>query len=117
MNLPKMQALEVAYSDIENAVLQENLTMSGGELVTNEFRRTIRIIGEFEKPEEIENVIVKSENQKPVFIKDFATVDFAFKERTSIARADQLPVISLNVIKRQGENVIDAADKIKELII
>ena len=62
---------------------------------------------------EIENMIVKNESNAPIYLRDIATVTFGDKEKTSIARADQLPVISLDVIKRAGENVLDAADKIK----
>jgi multidrug efflux pump len=116
VDLPKMQSMKVSFGDIENAIKQENLTMSGGELLTNDFRRNIRIVGEFTKPEQIEKIIVKSELQNPVFIKDFANVVYGYKERTSIARADQLPVISLDVIKRSGENLLDASDKIKAII-
>jgi multidrug efflux pump subunit AcrB len=116
IDVQKMKGLEISFGDIENAIRAENLTMSGGELVNNDFRRTIRVIGEFQKPEEVGNVIIKSENQMPVFLKDFATVVFGFKERTSIARADGLPVISLDIIKRSGENLLNASDKIKAIV-
>ena len=116
VDLLKMQSLQVSFGDIESAIQQENLTMSGGELINNDFRRSIRILGQFKDPSEIENVIVKSENQNPVFIKDFANVIYGFKEKSSIARADLLPVISLDVIKRKGQNLLDAADQIKEII-
>lgn len=116
VDLPKMQSVQVSFGDIENAIKQENLTMSGGELLTNDFRRNIRIVGEFSNPTQIENIIVKSEMQNPIFIKDFAEVVYGYKERTSIARANQLPVISLDVIKRSGENLLDASDKIKAII-
>ncbi len=116
VDLNKMQSLKVSFGDIENAVAMENLTMSGGELVKNEFRRAIRVIGQFEDVEEIENLIVKSENQRPIFLKDIASVERGYKERTSYARADSLPVVSLDVIKRRGENLLYAADNLKEVL-
>jgi multidrug efflux pump len=116
VDLVKMQSMQISFSDIENAIRSENVTMSGGELLTNNFRRTIRIIGEFEDVEQIANLIVKSENQAPIFLKDFANVQMGFEDQTSIARANQLPVISLDVIKRSGENLLDASDRIKEVL-
>ena len=116
MDLPKMQSLQISFDDIENAIRAENITMSGGELLTNDFRRTIRVLGEFENVEQMQNLIVKSENQAPVYLKDIAKVTFGFEEQTSIARADGLPVISLDVIKRSGENLLDASDKIKAVV-
>jgi multidrug efflux pump subunit AcrB len=116
VDIIKMQSLQLSFTDIENAINSENVTMSGGEILKNDFRRTIRIVGEFENAKEIENVIIQSENQKPIYLRDFATVEFTYQDKTSIARADLLPVISLDVIKRRGENLLDASDKIKLLV-
>ena len=115
-DLIKMQALQVSFTDIENAIAGENLNVSGGEIVRNDFRRAIRVVGEFEDVEEIKNVIVKSENQRPIYLKDLADVEFGYAERTTYARMDGFPVISLDVIKRQGENLLDAADDVKAVV-
>ncbi len=116
VDLPKMESMQVSFSDIENAVKGENITMSGGELLNNEFRRTIRVIGEFKSVRELERMIVKSENQQPIYLKDIAKVTFGYKDKTSIARANTLPVISLDIIKESGENLLDASDNIKIVV-
>ncbi len=113
VDLPRMEAMQVSFMDIENAVKSENMNMSGGELLTNGFRRSIRVLGEFKSAKELENMIVKNENNAPIFLRDIASVSFGNKEKTSIARSDKLPVISLDVIKRSGENLLVASDKIK----
>ncbi len=117
VDLLKMQSLQVSFNDIEAAIAQENMSMSAGEIVANEFRRSIRVIGEFTNAAQMENVIIKSENERPIYLKDFGTVEYGFEERTSYARSNGLPVISLDVVKRRGGNVIDVATKIKELLI
>jgi multidrug efflux pump len=116
MDLLKMESMQVSFNDVANAIASENVTMSAGELVRNDFRRAIRIKGEFDQVKELENMIVKSENQRPIYLKDIARVTFGFKDRTSIARADGDPVISLDLVKRAGENLLAASDKIKEVV-
>lgn len=116
VDLVKMEATKISFADIENAIRSENMNMSGGEILSNEFRRAIRVIGEFESADEIASMIVKAEEQKPVYLRDIAKVSFGFKDRTSIARSNKKPVISLDVIKRKGYNLLDAADQIKETI-
>ena len=116
VDLPKMESLQVSFTDLQNAISSENVTMSGGELVNDGFRRAIRVKGEFQNVGELENMIVKSENQRPIYLKDIARVRFSYKDRTSIARSDGLPVISLDVIKRQGENLLATADELKEVV-
>lgn len=116
VDLLKMESMEVSFGDIAGAIQAENLTMSGGEIVADDFRRAIRVIGEFERVSDLENVIVKSEYRQPVFLRDIAKVSFGYKERTSVARSDGLPVISLDVIKRKGENLLSTADDIKLVV-
>jgi len=112
----KMQSQQVSFQDIENAIGSENLTMSAGEIINNDFRRAVRIVGQFQSPEELNDVIVKSENQRAIFLKDIADVEFGWQDRTSISRVDGYPVISLDVIKKKGENLLTAADKIDVII-
>ena len=116
VDLPKMESRQVSFGDIAQAIGQENMDMSGGELVQNDFRRAIRIKGQYDDPELLRNIIVKSERQTPVYLRDIAEVSFGYKDRTSIARADGLPVISLDIIKRKGRNLISAAESIQEAI-
>ena len=116
VDLQQMHARQISFQDIEQAIASENVTMSAGEILGNNFRRALRVIGEFETPEELKNVIVKSEDLKPVYLRDIADVLFDYKEATSIARSNGLPVISLDVVKRSGENLLHSADKIDEII-
>lgn len=116
VDLLKMESMKVSFGDIENAIRSENMNMSGGEILTNDFRRAIRVVGEFEDAQDLESMIVKSENGAPIFLRDIAKVSFGYKERTSIARSSGYPVISLDVIKRKGENLLNASDKIKVVV-
>ncbi len=116
VDLPKMQALKVSFYDVSQAIEKENMTMSGGSLLSNGFRRDIRVVGEFKNIDEIKNVVVKSERLNTIFLKDFADVSLGYKDRDSYARADKLPVVSLDVIKRAGSNLLGASDKIKVIV-
>lgn len=116
VDLYKMQSLKITFQDLENAISMENMNMSAGEIVNNDFRRAVRVMGQFRDVDEIRNIIVKSENQRPIFLKDIATITYAFKDRTSYARSGSEPVVSLDVIKRKGENLLDASDAIKMVI-
>ncbi|MEM9884752.1 MAG: efflux RND transporter permease subunit [Bacteroidota bacterium] len=116
LDVLKMESLEISYGDIENAIAGENMTMSAGELLNNDFRRAIRVVGQFEAIEELRNLVVKNERQSPVYLRDIAEVRFDFKDKTSIARSDGLPVISLGVIKKKGENLLFVADQISATV-
>ncbi len=112
----KMEAVGVSFGDISGAIQSENLTISGGNIRSGEFERTVRVDGEFTSPSDLLDIIVKTDQQKIVYLRDVAEVKDTFKERTSYARSKNLPVVTINVTKRSGENLLDAADKIKTII-
>ena len=112
----KMESVGLSFGDISGAIQSENLTISGGNIKNGDFERTLRVDGEFTSPEDLLNIIVKTDQQKIVYLRDVAEVKDTFKDRTSYARSKNLPVITINVTKRSGENLLDAADKIKEII-
>lgn len=112
----KMEAVGVNFSDISDAIRAENLTISGGSIKSGDFERTLRVDGEFSNPTELLDIIVKTDQQKIVYLRDVAEIKDTFKDRTSYARSKNLPVVTINVTKRSGENLLDAADKIKTII-
>lgn len=116
VDLPRMEAMELSFNDIENAIKFENMTMSGGDILLGENRRNIRVVGEFKNVSDIENIIVKHEMEKIVYLRDIAKVIDGYEEPKSFARLDGLPVVSLDVIKKSGENLLAATDKINLLI-
>lgn len=112
----KMEAMGVSFGDISEAISQENVTISGGNILAGEFRRSLRITGEFKSPDELNGIIIKTENNRIVYLSDVAEVTDTYKERESYARSNKLPVVTVNVVKRSGENLLDASDKIKEIL-
>jgi multidrug efflux pump len=108
----KMELLQISFKDIEDAIDYENRTISAGDLLVDGNRRSVRIVGEFTHPSEIAEIVVKADQQRPVFLRDIAKVSFGPKERSSYARINGSPVVSLDVMKQGGENLITAVDKI-----
>ena len=111
----KMMASKVSFNDILQAIGNGNMTLSAGNLFNSGQRRTIRIIGEIETPEALENFIIKSENGA-VYLRDVANITFKDKEKTTYARKEGQSVVMLEVKKRAGKNMIQAADEIKMIV-
>jgi len=116
VDIYKMMAAKVSFNDVIGAVNNGNITMSAGNFVTSGQRRTIRILGEIKRPSDLENFVVKSENNNPIYLKNIATVSFKEKEKTTYAREFEDQVVMLDVKKRAGKNMVAAAEKI-ELIV
>jgi multidrug efflux pump len=116
VDMMKLEASEISFNDVAGAINNENTTISGGEILDNDLRRTVRVVGEFQSAEELGNVIVKREKANIVYLKDIADVVFEDKEKESYAREYMDPVVMVDVKKRAGENLINAADQISEIL-
>jgi len=116
VDLNKMAASMISFGDIERAVGYENLTISGGTIKMDGVRRTLNVKKEFVSAQELSNLIIKTPTGSSIYLRDIAEVNDSFKEQESYARLYGKNVITLNVKKRSGENLIDASDKINALI-
>lgn len=116
VDMYKMQAASVSFRDIETAVAYENMTISGGSIPIGSMRRSIRVVGQFADPEIIQNIVIKSSSGALVYLKDIADIRDDFKEQESFSRFNGENVINLSVIKKSGQNLIAASDKIKQIL-
>jgi multidrug efflux pump subunit AcrB len=116
VDLYKIEVSKINFGDIAMAIQNENMTISGGGLLENGIRRNVRVIGEFKSAKEIENIIIKQENNNIVYLRDMANVSFKEQEKTSFAREFSQPVVMLDVTKRGGENLINASEQIDVIL-
>lgn len=112
----KMQAAQLSFTDISNAIGYENNDISGGLVRVGDMKRTLRVKGQFLTANDLLNIIVRNPNGAAIYLKDVAQIIDTVKETESFARLDGKNVVTLNIVKRSGENLIDAATKIKAIV-
>lgn len=115
VNVYKMMAAKVSFQDVLGAISNGNMTMSAGNIESGGQRRTIRIIGEIEDPKQLNDFVVKSE-KGAIYLKDIADVSFSEEEKTTYAREFGKNVVMLDIKKRSGKNMIEAANSVRELV-
>lgn len=111
----RMQAANITYDDIANAVSRENVDISGGLLDVGNMRRNLQLKGQFKTAFDIEKVIVRNTSGSPIYLKDIAAIRDTIKDRESYARLNGKNVITINIIKRAGENLIETSDAVKAI--
>jgi len=112
----KMRSANITFDDIANAVSRENMDISGGLLDVGSMKRTLQLKGQFKTAFDIQKVIVRNTSGAPIYLKDIAEIKDTIKEKESYARLDGKPVITLNIIKRAGENLIETSDDVKRVV-
>ncbi len=109
----KMQSANITFNDIASAVASENLDISGGLLDVGNMKRTLQLKGQFKSASDIEQIVLRNTSGSPIYLKDIATIKDTVKQSESYARLDGKNVITLNIIKRSGENLIQTSDDVK----
>ncbi|MEI7627754.1 MAG: efflux RND transporter permease subunit [Bacteroidota bacterium] len=112
----RMQSAGVTFDDISNAVQRENLDISGGLLDVGTMKRNLQLKGQLKSAYDIEKIIIRNQTGAPIYLKDIAEVKDTVKEKESFARLDGKNVVTLNIIKRSGENLIETSDGVKKIV-
>ncbi len=112
----KMAAAQLTFRDIENAIAFENMTVSAGNVDIGGMTRSVSIRGDFKDVEQIKNIVITSQSGARLFLKDVADVRMGYAKQESYSRLNGKNVITLNVIKRAGENLINASDQIRAIV-
>jgi len=113
VDLSKMNYYGLALQDVIDAIRNENVNIPGGSIDVGETKYLVRVDGEFDDPRVIEDLVVAIQDSRPIYVRDVATVDFGFAERDNFARMDDRAVVTLDVIKRSGENIIETSAAIR----
>ena len=138
VDLSALKSHGVSFNDLVSTIQQENTNIPGGSIDIDRLNYLVRVNGQFDNPsQQIENLVVKSTpNGRNVYVRDVADVIFGFKDRSSYSRLRILKrendvgqtvsvpeserrtaqVISLNVTKRPGANILETSAEVKSTL-
>jgi multidrug efflux pump len=112
----KMEAAGVTFNDIAQAIESENVDLSAGNVKLAITQPTLQVKGQFTAAKEIEQIVVKNIHGQSIYLKNIARVVDTIKEKESYSRINGKDVITLQIIKRAGENLIETSQKVKAIV-
>ena len=101
-------ALDQAFADLGWSLVD----FGGGAIDVGSLKYLVRVDGEFPDPAVIGDIVVKAVDGRPVYVRDIARVEFGFAERESFSRMGGDPVVTLSIVARSGENIIETAEAV-----
>ena len=116
IDMYRMRAASLTFYDVEQAVNYNNMTVSGGNIDLQGMSRSLRVVGEVTNIDEVANIIIGTSSGALIKLKDIATVRDGYSQPENFARFDGKNVITLNVVKKSGKNLLNASDKINAII-
>jgi CzcA family heavy metal efflux pump len=111
----RLSYYNISDADVVKAIQGENKTIPGGTIKIGKLKYLVRIPGEYKDPELLKNIMLKDTGSK-IYLRDVATVKFGYKEAETISRVNGQSSISLSVVKRAGENIVEIAREAKDIL-
>jgi hydrophobic/amphiphilic exporter-1 (mainly G- bacteria), HAE1 family len=108
----KLSQLGISIELIAERIRAENVNLSGGRLEEGAQRFLVRTLNEFQTVEEFANAIVANVADRPVYLRDVATVSRGYKEREAITRVNGRESVELAVYKEGDANTVQVARRI-----
>ncbi len=107
----------ITFDEIAAAIGRNNSLITAGALETDNGRFGVKLPGLIENPQDLEELVVRRNNNGSIIrIKDISEVHKSYKDITSFARFNGNTSVSVEVSKRQGENIIETIEQIRGLV-
>lgn len=108
----KMAQLGISVKQIANRIRAENVNLSGGRLEEGNQRFLVRTINEFKSVEEFGDAIIAYVGERPIYLRDVATIERGYKDREAITRVGGQESVELAIYKEGDANTVQVADRI-----
>jgi len=116
LDMYKMQARQLSFWDVMGAIQGSNINATLGSISNNDQKPGISIKNEFRTIDELKQLVVANPVGGKVYLEEIANVVDGTKEQQSFANLGDKSVITLNIVKKAGQNLIEASDKIHALV-
>lgn len=112
VDINRLKAYNISILEIAQKLNIENTNKSCGKIIRGPSEYTLRSIGEFQKIEEMEKIIVAIREGNPVYLKDVAEVKDTFKEIRGFGKLKGQQTIGMIIRKEADANTVAVTDEI-----
>lgn len=111
----RLASFNISLGQIINAVQMNNISLPSGDIEVDGFEYNVRVKGKFTDISQLENVVVATYQNTPVFLHDIALVQDAFKDKDTeskigFSKQESSNTVSLQLYKRTGGNILNIVD-------
>ncbi len=104
----KLAARQLTVADVRRVLRGQNQDTSGGDYWEGKRRWVVRTLGQFRKPEHVEQQLLAIRDGNPVYVRDVASVQLGYKKADGLVRRFGESSIAVNALRETGANVLDA---------
>jgi hydrophobic/amphiphilic exporter-1 (mainly G- bacteria), HAE1 family len=107
VDVDKLRAYNLTLNDLTRRIGQENINQPGGIGKAGRTEFNVRSVGQFQRPEEVANIVLTSYAGQPIYLRDVAKVSDAQEEQRIFTRLNGRPSIGLGITRQSGANTVE----------
>ncbi|MDX1403339.1 MAG: efflux RND transporter permease subunit [Woeseiaceae bacterium] len=108
----KLSQLAISIEQVAERIRAENVNLSGGRLEEGTQRYLVRTINEFQTVEAFADAIIANVANRPIYLRDVASVTRGYKEREAITRINGRESVELAIYKEGDANTMQVASRV-----
>ena len=112
----KLASYNLTIAELINILRQENIDVSAGTMGVGRRNYRIRTTAEFKSPEDIENVVIRSDGLKRISVSDVARVNYGFQKNTVAMIHNSKDGIAIGVKPEPGTNILDMTKRAEKAV-
>ena len=116
LDTQRLAQLNLSSSVVIDRLKQENINISGGRIEEGTERYLVRTVNQFSNLEQMQDLLITTQNNVPVRLKDVATVVQGYKEREAIIRMQGRESVELAIYKEGDGNTVAVATAVHETL-
>jgi HAE1 family hydrophobic/amphiphilic exporter-1 len=109
----RLEALNLSLDRVVAAVSAENVTKVGGHLESGQTDYVVRPLGEFRHLAEIGDIVLRSDTDLPIYLKDVANIHDGIKEYLTTTRVNRVKGLVMAIRRQSGTNTVEVSDQIQ----
>ena len=113
---PALRALGLSYQQVEKALAQFGVNTGGGFTDLHSREYLIRNIGRTTSLDDLRNIVVATMNERPVYLRQVASVEFAAKVKRGDAGYMGKPAVVVSVEKQPNIDTVTLTRQIEEAL-
>jgi multidrug efflux pump subunit AcrB len=116
LNLAKMAAAGIPLSRVLGAMQSENISIPGGAVNVGDRQFLVETSGDYTGIEEVRNTIINGNAGKILYLKDIATVDFAYEEPRHLARINGARAVWVTARMKDEQNIFEVGNQVNAVV-
>ncbi|MBN2477181.1 MAG: efflux RND transporter permease subunit [Pirellulales bacterium] len=106
----KLAARQLTATDVRLALRRQNRDTTAGDIWDGKRRYVVRVLGQFNDPQDVSNVIIARRDGQPVYVCDVARVKLGYKKPVAVVKNFGTKGLAINCVRETGANVLDVME-------